>query len=98
MEETWHFSSEGGFYQELDLVSYDATTWKPDVRQYFKSICISNVKKLILRHLNINSIRNKFDLFSKQIKGAIDVLMVSKTKLNKRFSEGLFLIEDFRGI
>ena len=98
MEENWHFSSEGDFYQELDLVSYDVTTGKPDVKQYLKSICISNVKKLILRHLNINSIRNKFDLFSKQIKGAIDVLMVSKTKLNKRFSEGLFLIEDFRGI
>ena len=98
MEENWHFSSKGDFYQELDLVSYDSTTWKPDIRQYLKSISISNVKKLILRNLNINSIRNKFDLFSKQIKGAIDVLMVSESKLNKRFSEGLFLIEDFGGI
>ena len=40
-----------------------------------------NPDKLLFGHLNINSIRNKSEMLSYQIKGNIDVLMVSDTKL-----------------
>ena len=33
--------------------------------------------KIILAHLNVNSLRNKFDLLREQIKGSIDTLMIS---------------------
>ena len=46
-------------------------------------------------HLNINSLITKFDLFSEQIKGLIDILMMSETKLHDSFPEGQFLIDGF---
>ena len=54
-----------------------------------------NLNKLIFAHLNINSIRNKFELLSKQIKGNVDVLMISETKIDDSFPVGQFLIEGF---
>ena len=40
-------------------------------------------------------IPNKFDLFSEQIKGTIDVLKISETKTDDSFPIGQFLIEGF---
>ena len=45
------------------------------------------MNKLIFGHLNINSLKNKFDLSSEQVKGTIDILMVSETKLDDSFPE-----------
>ena len=53
------------------------------------------MNKVIVGHLNINSLRNKFDLFSEQVKDSIDILMVSETKLDDSFPEAQFLIEGF---
>ena len=53
------------------------------------------MNKLIFGHLNINSLRNKFDLLSEQVKGSIDILMVSGTELDDSFPESQFLIEGF---
>ena len=52
-----------------------------------------NLNKLIFAHLNINSIRNKFELLSKQIKGNVDLLIISETKIDDSFPVGQFLIE-----
>ena len=76
-------------------MSNDSTVWNSNARQSLKNIRISNINKLILGHLNINSIRNNFDLFSEQIKRLTDALIVSETKLDDSFAEGQFLIEDF---
>ena len=43
----------------------------------------------VFTHLNINSIRNKFELHAELIKGNIDVFLISETKIED------FLIEDF---
>ena len=40
-------------------------------------------------------IPNKFDLFSEQLKGTIDVLKISETKTDDSFPIGQFLIEGF---
>ena len=74
-------------------MSNDSIDTNPDVRKSLKNIRISNQNKLIFGHLNISSLRNKFDLFSEQIKGLIDILMVSETKLDASFPEGQFLID-----
>ena len=66
-----------------------------DVKKALKDICISIMKKLIFGHLNINSLRNKFDLFSEQVKGSIDIFMVSETKSDDSFPQAQFLIEGF---
>ena len=49
--------------------------------------------RLIFAHLNINSIRNKFELFKEQIKGNIDILTISKQKLTTPFLIVNFLLK-----
>ena len=55
----------------------------------------NNLNRLIFAHLNINSIRNKFDQLVNGIKGNIDILMISETKLDNSFPSMQFLIEGF---
>ena len=42
-----------------------------------KTIRSENANKLVFAHLNINSIGNKFEFLATQVKGKIDVLMIS---------------------
>ena len=44
-----------------------------------------NLKHIILSHLNINSIRSKFDLLVDHIKENIDIMVISETKLDESF-------------
>ena len=78
-----------GFYESLDVES--AT----NCRRFLKSLRTSNPEKLVFAHLNINSVRNKFELLSDQTKDNIDVLLVSETKLDYSFLIGSFLIDGF---
>ena len=55
----------------------------------------SNLDEFIFIRLNINFIRNTFELFSEQIKGNVDVLMISETKIDNNFPVGQFLKEGF---
>ena len=60
-----------------------------------KTKCSDNVNKLIFAHLNINSVRNKFEFSAMQVKGKIDILMISESKIVEGFPKGSFLIEVF---
>ena len=54
-----------------------------------------NLNKLVVAHLNINSLRLKFDSLAQKITGNVDILMISETKLDNSFPEGQFLIEGY---
>ena len=54
-----------------------------------KSLRKDNFSKLIFAHLNIH------ELLSEQIKGNVDALMISETKIDDSFPFGQFLIEEF---
>ena len=49
----------------------------------------------MIGHLNINSIRNKFDLLKKIVAEEIDILMITETKLDDSFPGSQFLIPGF---
>ena len=66
-----------------------------DCNNTLKSLRKDNLNKLIFAHLNINSIRNKFGLLSEQIRGNVDILMISETKMYDSFPVGQFFIEGF---
>ena len=53
------------------------------------------MNRIVLAHLNINSLRNKFDLLADQIKGNVDVLAISETKLDDSFPAGQFKIPGY---
>ena len=56
---------------------------------------IKHVIKLITAYLNINSLRNKFELLVEFIRGKVDALMTSDTKIDESFPLGQFEINDF---
>ena len=66
-----------------------------DAKNALRNVRISNINRLIFGHLNINSLRNKFNLLCEQIKGSIDIFMISETKLDDSFPQGQFLIDGF---
>ena len=60
------------------------------------SLCYTrkcNLSKLVVAHLNINSLRIKFDSLVQKITGNLDILMIFENKLGNSFPEGQFLIE-----
>ena len=58
------------------------TTNLENINMDLKSLRLKNVNKLIITHLNINSLRNKFEFLISLIKDNIDILMISETKLD----------------
>ena len=54
-----------------------------------------NLNKLIFAHLNINSIRNKFEELISQVKGTVDFQMISETKIDDSFPIANLLIDGF---
>ena len=54
--------------------------------------CPNNV---IIGHLNINSIRNKFELLSFLIDGKVDVFLISETKIDGTFPTSQFLMSGY---
>ena len=60
-----------------------------------KAIRRGNANKLVFAHKNINLIGNKSELLVIQVKGNIDVLIISETKIDYSFPFGNFLIDGF---
>ena len=61
-----------------------------DAKTILKSIRRENTHKLVFARININSLRNKFELLVDQVKGNI-----SETKIDDSFPLGNFLINGF---
>ena len=60
-----------------------------------KKIRINNINRVVIGHININSIRNKFDPLSSLVKDNIDILMVLETKLDSSFPQTQFRMEGY---
>ena len=60
-----------------------------------KNISLSNVNRLIVAQLNINSSRNKFDALVNIASGKLDIFVLTETKLDETFPKNQFLIEGF---
>ena len=60
-----------------------------------KALGLKNFNKLIIAHLNINSLRNKFEFLISLIDDNIDILMISETKLDQSFPTNQFMIKGF---
>ena len=60
-----------------------------------KNLRLKNNNRIIFGHININSIRNKFDMISDLVKGSIDILLISETKIDDTFPTSQFSIPGF---
>ena len=50
----------------------------------------SNLHRIIIAQININSIRNKFEALVNGVRGNVDILMISETKINNSFPQHKF--------
>ena len=66
-----------------EKVSVDSVTTNANIVRKMK---VQFPDKLIIAHLNIDSIRNKFDTLSFMIENNIDIMLISETKLDDSFS------------
>ena len=61
----------------------------------FHEIRIKNANRLIIGNLNVNSLRNKFQMLEELIKDKIDIFLISETKLDSSFPSGQLVIKDY---
>ena len=48
-----------------------------------------------MAHININSLRNKFEEVTNLLSGKLDIMGISETKLDDSFPTNQFIINDF---
>ena len=66
-----------------------------DPSKILKNLKIKNINRLIIGHLNINSVVRKFESLKTTIQGNIDVLVITESKLDQSFSTNMFDIEGY---
>ena len=60
-----------------------------------KNIRLKNPNRLVIAQININSLRNKFDLLVQIISNNVDILLVSETKIDSSFPNAQFYIAGY---
>ena len=69
---------------------------KTNINAELRSLGVKNLTKMIIGHLNINSLINKFALLTHQIKDNMDILTSSETNLDECFPcQGGYIIKTF---
>ena len=70
--------------------SITIVTTGDDFETKLKDVRIKSLNRIIISHININSIRNKFELFAEAVMGNVDILMVTETKIGEPFPTSQF--------
>ena len=61
-----------------------------------RQLKLSNPHKIILGHLNINSLRNKFESIADVIQGTFDIFLLSETKIDESFPDKQFRLNNYK--
>ena len=88
----WDIGPLGVSYYESENAS---NTIIANAKRILRDVRTNNINRLVFGHLNISSLRTKFDLLCEKIVGSIDVFMISESKLDDSFPHGQFLIDGF---
>ena len=72
---------------------YDSEFTNPS--EILKNIKINNANRLVIGHININSLNNKYEYLKTLIKGNIDILVITESKLDGSFPSQQFAIEAY---
>ena len=79
--------------QESIGINYDDNIL--DAYSKLNNLRVANVNRIILAHININCLRNKFSMLSDMVVDKMDVLLISETKLDDSFNVTDFLLKGF---
>ena len=82
---------------DIDVLDHENVNTISEGNAYtaLKELRLKNLNRVIVAHLNINSIRNKIDMLADLISGKVDILLISETKINGSFPPAQFLIPGF---
>ena len=97
---THTFSSEGTSNNSKirnmrEPVSVNTVTTNDDFKTKLKDVRITNLNRIVISHVNINSIKNKFELLAEAVMGNVDILMATETKIDESFPTSQFIIPGF---
>ena len=67
-----------------------------DSRTTLRKLRVTNIGNIIIAHLNINSLRYKFDSLVELIQSNLDILVIRETKLDESFPDAQFKINGFK--
>ena len=82
----------------LNISQIDSETPKNNSEDHMlvlKNLRVNYPNNIIIGHLNINSICNKFEMLSSSVAQYVNILMLSETKLDSTFPSTQFLINGF---
>ena len=79
----------------VDLLTGINVTDNISSKDRLRKLKLDNPNKIVIGHLNINSIRNKFLFLKEIVDSNIDIFLVSETKLNDTFPDGQFTMDGF---
>ena len=65
------------------------------VLDQLKEIRLKNPKRVVLGHLNINSIPTEFDGIMDTVGGKLNILLISETKIGSSFPDAQFSHEGY---
>ena len=67
-----------------------------DIVEQLNKSKLKNINRLVIRHLNMNSLPDKFDQLELIIKNKVDILVITRTKLDYSFPESQLIMIAFR--
>ena len=80
---------------ESTMLDSQDTPDDSDAKSALTNLRLRNIGHLTVRHLNINSIRNKFDPLKEIVSQNLDILMVAETKIDVSFPKEQLHIEGY---
>lgn len=89
-----HILNESGITDTISQSTESVTDYLSPLI-ILKNTKLANVNRLVIAHLNVNSLRNKFESLKLLVKGNIDILVISETKLDESFPTPQFAIEGY---
>ena len=66
-----------------------------DPSKILKNLKIKNINRLVIGHLNINSIASKFESLKTIVANNIDILVITESKLDESFPINMFNLEGY---
>ena len=80
---------------DTSVLSVISDSEVPNSSEILKKVKLNNVNRLVIGHININSLRNKYEYLKTQIKGNIDILVITESTLGESFPTQQFAIDGY---
>ena len=82
-------------FEGIEIVNNGNETGDENPITILKKLAIENNDKIIIGHLNINHVANKFEQLVSQVRDRLHIFLLTETKLDQSFPDEQFIIEGY---